>query len=201
MSNNKYGRVYYSTIVAPDEKRTFYYSYLELQDKLNELCREHTLKKAYVNLESYLEAFKGDNLCDFSYIGRSVILLFDNIALEICVHAVGMIECRTIRLGDIEIKSTKDFPPSNMGLKGDNSFYDLGNQFELSYEGQGVISVSVDETDCYPFSLEGFDEEKAEKAAEANSLPENIRFKLENGVEFGIYADAIEWFYVELKNS
>ena len=63
MSNQRFGKVNYSTIVTPDEEEgTFYYSYTELQDKLNELCKNHTLKKVYADLQGYLESFhQGEN--------------------------------------------------------------------------------------------------------------------------------------------
>ncbi len=200
MSNNRFGRVNYSTIITPNDESKWNYCYQALQNELNDLCKNHILKKVYVNLQGYLESFHHDkNYYDFSYFGGPVILIFDNIAIEIYVHGNGMIQHRIINLWDIKIKNSKDFPPSDMGLKGDNYFYNLGNQFQLSYEEQKVVSVLVDETDCYPFDLEGFDEQKAKVAEETNSLPNNIHFKLENGVDFGIYADCIEWFYIKLE--
>ncbi len=200
MSNKRFGKVNFSTIITPDNESKWYYSYKELQNELENICNNHTLKKVYAGLQGYLESFHQDkNYYDFSYFGGSVILLFDNIAIEICIHGTGMIECRKINLCDIKIKETKNFPPNDMGLKDDNYFYDLGNQFKLSYEEQKVVSVSVDKTNCYAFYLENFDVKKAEEAMEINSLPNNIHFKLENGVDFGIYADNIEYFYIELE--
>lgn len=199
MFDYRFGRVDYSTITTPNEERKWYYSNIELQDKLNNLCKNHTLKKVYADLRGYLESFHQDNnYYDFSYFGGPVILIFDNIAIELCVHGTGMVECRAINLWDVKIKSTKDFPPSNMGLVGDNYFYDLSEQFQLKYEGYTVEEVVVDNTDCYPFSLSRFDEEKAKKAEETNSLPNNVHFYLANGVDFGVYADDIEYFYIEL---
>ena len=200
MSYNRFGRVNYSTISTPETDHNWIYSYQELQDDLNNICKNHTLKKAYVSLQGYLESCnKSENYYDFSYSGGSVILILDNIAVEICIHAVGMVEYRRINLCDIKIKTTKDFPPSGMGLKGDNYFYDLGNQFQLTYEGQKVLSVIVDKTNCYAFYIEGFDEKKANIAEENECLPANIHFKLENGVDFGIYADWLEWFCIKLE--
>ena len=53
-------------------------------------------------------------------------------------------------------------------------------------------------TNCYLFPLKGFDEEIAQVAEKSNSLPNHIHFKLNNGVDFGIYADKLEYFYIEL---
>lgn len=199
MANQRFGKVNYSTIVTPDEEGQFYYSYTELQDKLNELCKNHTLKKVYADLQGYLEScHQGDNYYDFSCFGGPLLFVLDNIAIEICVHGKGMVEFRTINLWDIKIKSTKDFPPSNMGLDGDNYFYDLSEQFQLKYEGYTVQEVVVDNIDWHPFSLRRFDEEKAKIAEKTNSLPDHIHFHLSNGVDFGVYSDAIEDFYIEL---
>lgn len=199
MANQRFGKVNYSTIVTPDEEGQFYYSYTELQDKLNELCKNHTLKKVYADLQGYLESLQqGDNYYDFSCFGGPLLFVLDNIAIEICVHGKGMVEFRAINLWDIKIKSTKDFPPSNMGLVGDNYFYDLSEQFQLKYEGYTVQEVVVDNIDWHPFSLRRFDEEKAKIAEKTNSLPDHIHFHLSNGVDFGVYSDAIEDFYIEL---
>lgn len=199
MANQRFGKVNYSTIVTPDEEGQFYYSYTELQDKLNELCKNHTLKKVYADLQGYLESFhQGDNYYDFSCFGGPLLFVLDNIAIEICVAGKGMVEFRAINLWDIKIKSTKDFPPSNMGHDGDNYFYDLSEQFQLKYEGYTVQEVVVDNIDWHPFSLRRFDEEKAKIAEKTNSLPDHIHFHLSNGVDFGVYSDAIEDFYIEL---
>ena len=199
MANQRFGKVNYSTIVTPDEEGQFYYSYTELQDKLNELCKNHTLKKVYADLQGYLEScHQDDNYYDFSCFGGPLLFVLDNIAIEICVHGKGMVEFRAINLWDIKIKSTKDFPPSNMGLVGDNYFYDLSEKFQLKYEGYTVQEVVVDNIDWHPFSLRRFDEEKAKIAEKTNSLPDHIHFHLSNGVDFGVYSDAIEDFYIEL---
>lgn len=199
MANQRFGKVNYSTIVTPDEEGQFYYSYTELQDKLNELCKNHTLKKVYADLQGYLEScHQGDNYYDFSCFGGPLLFVLDNIAIEICVAGKGMVEFRAINLWDIKIKSTKDFPPSNMGHDGDNYFYDLSEQFQLKYEGYTVQEVVVDNIDWHPFSLRRFDEEKAKIAEKTNSLPDHIHFHLSNGVDFGVYSDAIEDFYIEL---
>ena len=57
----------------------------------------------------------------------------------------------------------------------------------------------MDRIDYYPFSLNGFDEKKAKESEQTNSLPNNIHFILDNGVDFGIYAEEMEYYYIELK--
>ena len=202
MSNHRFGKVNYSIITTSDEDYAWYYSYTDLQNELNELCQNRMLKKVFAGLQGYLESFHhSDSYYDFSYFGGPVLLIFDNIAVELCVHGMGMIQCRTINLWDVKIKSTKDFPPSDMGLVGDRYFYDLSSQFRLNYEDQMVERVTVANIDAYPFSLSGFDEEKAKLAEEANSLPDQVHFHLGNGVDFAVCSDSIEYYYIELKNS
>ncbi len=194
-------KVDYSMIITPDEKYTWYYSYLELQNRLNVLCKKHILKKVYVSLLSYLESLSRDkNYYSFSYLGGPVILIFDNTAIELCVHGIGMIQCREMNLWDVKIRNIKDAQPFDLDLFDDKYFYDLGKEFELQYEEQQVTEVIVDRIDYYPFDLTGFDEEKARVAEQTNCLPNHIYFKLDNGVVFGVCADEIEYFYIELEN-
>ena len=47
--------------------------------------------------------------------------------------------------------------------------------------------------------IRSFDEEKAKAAEENNSLPDHVHFHLRNGVDFGVYSEQIEYFYIELK--
>ena len=158
------------------------------------------LKKVYANLTGYLESMHQDkNYYDFSYVGGGVLLLFDALAVELFVHAVGMMRYRILDLRDIRIHETKDYPPGEAWVSDNTYYYDLSEQFALSFTDKTVLEVIVDATDCYPFPLEGFDEKRAALAERQNCLPENIHFKLDNGVDLGLYADCNEWFYIELK--
>ena len=200
MSNNGYGKVRYTIIALPDGECDWCYSFEKLQERLNAVCKSSVLKKVYVSLISYLESLsRKKNYCDFSYLGGHVVLIFDKVAIEICTHGVGMIQYREMNLWDVKIKSTKDFPPNDMSALEEKYFYDLEDEFELSYKGHCVTEVLVDRIDYYPFSLNGFDEKKAKESEQTNSLPNNIHFILDNGVDFGIYAEEMEYYYIELK--
>lgn len=200
MSSNRFGKVKFSAIMTPIEKGVWCYSYQELQDQLNEVCKNHTLKKAYADLEGYLESHHSDsNYYDFSYMGGPVILLFDNIGVEFCVDGVGLVQYRLLNLWDVKIKKHEECPCDDIGKIADNYFYDLSKQFQLSYEDQKVLEITVDPINTYPFIPHNFDREKAALAEKTSSLPTNIHFHLGNGVDFGIYGDHIENFYIELK--
>ncbi len=199
MSNHGYGRIQYSVITIPNEELSWCYSYQELQKELDSLCKNHKLEKVYVRLENYLacEHYDG-NYCNFD-IRSDTLIVLDNAAIELCIHGEGMIQYRIIDFQDIKIKNTKDYPPSNLVLARETYYYDLSTDFELSYEGLEIVSVLVDKTAYYVFSLDGYDEEKADVAAHEKRLPNGVHFYLENGVDFGICADDIEYFYIKLK--
>ena len=200
MVYHEFDKVNYSTIVTPDSARKFYYSYAELQGELNELCRKHTLKKVYVSLHGYLEStYQRENYYDFSDFGGLVILILDNTAIEFCIYGTGLVACRSMNLWDIRITNEKDLPPSDMWIRKNYYFYDLSKQFLLKYEDHTVQKVVVDNIDYYAFKSRGLDENKAKIAAETSALPDCVHFYLSNGVDFGIYSDAIEYFHIELK--
>ena len=193
-----FDKVNYLTITMPDDEFIWCYSYRKLQDRLNELCKNHTLKKVYVSLISYLESYSHDiNYYSFSYLGGPVILIFDNVAIELCVHGVGLVQYREMNPWDVRVRKKYDFPPDDEYVF-ERYFYDLGKEFVLKYEEQRVNEVIVDRTDCYVFDVNGFDEGRAQAAEKANMLPNGMRFRLANGVDFAVCADEIEYFYIEL---
>lgn len=199
MDNLGFEKVNYLTVTTPDIEYIWCYSYLELQNKLNELCKNHTLKKVYVNLISYLESYSHNkNYYSFSYLGGPVILVFDNVAIEFCVHGEGLVQYKEMNLWDVRVRKNYDLPPDDEYIF-DRYFYDLGKQFELQYEEQQITEVIVDRTDSYVFDVSGFDKVKANAAEKANMLPNGMHFRFANGVDFGVYADDIEYFYIELK--
>lgn len=191
-------KVNYLTVTTPDIEYIWCYSYLDLQDRLNELCKNHTLKKVYASLIGYLESYSHNkNYYDFSYLGGPVILIFDNVAIEFCIHGVGLVKYREMNPWDVKVRKSYDLPPDDEYIF-NRYFYDLGKQFELQYEEQQVNEVIVDRTDCYVFDVSGFDEERAQAAEKANLLPNGMHFRLANGVDFAVCADEIEYFYIEL---
>jgi hypothetical protein len=191
-------KVNYLTVTTPDIEYSWCYSYLDLQDRLNELCKNHTLKKVYVNLISYAESYSQDiNYYSFSYLGGPAILIFDNVAIEFCIHGVGLVKYREMNPWDVKVRKSYDLPPDDEYIF-DRYFYDLGKQFELQYEKEQVNKVIVDRTDYYAFDVNGFDEERVQASEKANILPKGMHFRLANGVDFAVCADEIEYFYIEL---
>lgn len=194
-----FGRMEYSTIKIDETEPLWCYSAKELQCVLNDLCRDHTLKTVYVDLRGYVESLRNDeNFIDLSHLGGPIVLLFDTLAIELFIHADGMVQYRVCQLHNIKISSANDYIPENIGFIGGNHYRDLKDQFELRFEEQRVESVSVDSIDCYPFDLSDFDKEKAEAAQEINDLPSAIHLKLQNGVDFTLYGE-IEYYSIKLK--
>jgi hypothetical protein len=132
-------------------------------------------------------------------MGGTVLMVFsDNIALELDIRAEGMIAHRFHNVSDLTFQTTKDFPPSDMVLS-EKYFFDIKDEFALSFENTHIETVAVDGTNTYAFSAKNFDEEKAVLAMYQNKLPANIHFILDNGIKFSLFGDAIEYFIIYLE--
>ncbi len=190
----------YSSIFTPDHEPVFSYSYKELQHLLNGFCKDMILKKVYADLWGYVDSFgHKDNFYDFSYMGGPVLLLFDKIVLELRVEGEGMVQYRTMRPWEIRIRKTFGLVPLESGTLRQNYYYDLGQQFLLTYEDQKILGVTVESTHTYSFLMRNFDEIKAQTACKGNRLPNNIYFHLGNGIDFCMIPDQLEYFYIELR--
>jgi hypothetical protein len=73
---------------------------------------------------------------------------------------------------------------------------ELRDYFEEEYSGKRIIRAEVKHTDMWGFSLEVFDEERADNAAAANGLPERIVFHLANDVQLKLICDDLEYCYI-----
>ena len=200
MSYHGFGRIPYTTIISKRPEYIWSYSNTELEETFNALLQGKRLKKVFTGLCGYIDgAQREENYYDFTYMGGTVLMVFShNIALEIAIHAEGMIEYRIHSVSDLEFHHTKDFPPEDLVLS-EKYFYDMKEVFELTYEGEFIDAVQVDGADTYAFSARNFDQEKATLAMYQKKLPTNLHFKLSNGVDFGIYGDVIEYFDIYLK--
>jgi len=126
------------------------------------------------------------------------MLIFDNnVALELNIHADGMISHRVHLVEDLQFYTTKDIPPSE--LSSERYFYDLNTEIELCYEKQTVCNVRVGRTNSYPYPLNGFDENLARQAEKRNELPSVIGFVLSNETVLNLIPSKIENYYIEFK--
>ena len=200
MSAKYRDKIEYSIIETSDKEMEWIYSNQEFQIILNDLCQGKILKRIFASLEGVLESLNFDTNCfDFSYMGASVLIIFDSSAVEICIHGEGMVAYRILNLYDIKIiRETKDYPPND--FRDDIYYYDLSNNFDPQITDRIVEKVTVEGTDSFPFSLHGFDEDKAMLAELEGCLPNNIIFSMDNNTELGLYSDVIEYFFVSLKS-
>lgn len=200
MSYYSFRKVWYTTITSNNPDYTWNYSCEELENTLNKMLISKMVKKVFVNLDGYLEGAKREeNYYDFSYMGGTVLMIFsDNLALELDIRAEGMIAHRFHNVSDLTFQTTKDFPPSDMVLS-EKYFFDIKDEFALSFENTYIEAVAVDGTNTYAFSAKNFDKEKAVLAMYQNKLPANVHFVLNNGVKLSLFGDAIEYFNLYLE--
>ncbi|MBQ9942678.1 MAG: hypothetical protein IJP03_06710 [Christensenellaceae bacterium] len=201
MSHSFY-KVRYTTIISNDSPFVWNYSCDELENILNTMLTGKTLKKVFSNLNGYLEGDgRTENYYDFSYMGGTILLVFsEDIALELDIHAEGMIAHRFHKVSGLTFQVAEDYPPDDM-LLNDKYFFDLREEFALAlpFEGTQILGVSVDGTSTYAFSAKGFDKKKATLAMNRNKLPSNIHFALDNGVKLSLLGDPIEYFNLALE--
>lgn len=196
---SRFGSVHYSFISYDDSNVKWCYSAEMLEKELNEKCCGQTVTNIYADLNAYLESMHwSENFYDFSYMGDAILVFFEKTVLVIYIHGLGMIKYGFLDIWDVKVKETIDYVPNNLGFKDDNSFYNLNNQFYLKYTGSKIIDIDVERTNCYPFPLSSFDEERAEQAEKKNDLPKSINLNFENKVKVMFIADEIEGFYMKL---
>lgn len=191
-------KVKYTIIKTSDKEMEWIYSNKELQDILNRLFQGKVLKKIYATLEGVLDSFRFEtNYFDFSYMGACILLIFESSAVEVCIHGEGMVAYRILNLYDIKIiQETKDYPPTD--FREDFYYYDLSDDIVPQITEHIVEKITVEGTDSFPFSLSGFDEDKAGLAELEGCLPNNIILSMDNDTELGLYADSIEYCFVKV---
>lgn len=200
MSYHSFGKVLFTTITSNNPEYSWNYSCDDFEQALSVLLTDKTLKKVFVGLDGYLEGAKREeNYYDFSYMGGTVLMVFsENVALELDVRAEGMIAHRFHKVSDLTFRTTKDYPPNDMVLS-EAYYFDIKDEFALSFEDTRITMVKVDGTNTYAFSAKGFDEEKATLAMYQNKLPANVHFVLDNNVKISLFGDAIEYFNLYLE--
>ena len=191
-------KIKFSIIRFPEEDFIWSYSAKELNKIIADTCIGQKLKKVYTSLYGYSEALhRGANYCDFSYLGGTVIMVFDSVAICFRIHVSGMVEYLILNPWDIKPRAQFDLLPEDR-FENDIYFYDMGEEFEFKYEEMTVVSVAVEGTNTYPFYLQGFDVGVAALATKQCDLPRGIKFNLDNGVVFDLYGDWMEYFIMEL---
>ena len=193
-----YRKHHYNIIRIEDSEWNWCYSADELEKTLNDLCRGQKLLHCMAELCGYLEAaVRGDNFLDLSYMGGNTLMIFDKTVIEFDIRVEGLIGYRIVKPWNMSIRPIYDYIPEGY-VTNPIYFCDVKNKFKLEYEGQTVCDVKIDHTNTWGFPATGFDDEKANIAAEANDLPNAIHFALSNGVDFSLLADTLEFYMIEL---
>ena len=193
----EHGKIEYYEIHLPEHELETVYSAEELCADLSSLLTGKTLKKILVGLYGFIDSSQHtENSLDFSYMGGASLLLFDNLAVELCIHAEGMIQYHVY--DDIDpgafVKKTGYAPEDT--YSSDTYFYDIAPLLTLKYENSWVKSVEVFPTDTWPFSQSWFDEAKAEASGH---LPNLIKLNMSNGVRVCFQGDSIEYYFMWLE--
>lgn len=164
---------FYTIKIESQKELSWVYSATEFRDALHKEFNGQKLNRLFVSLYGYLASSKrSDNLLDFSYRGGTLLAVFERSVLELVIHVEGMIQYRILPLHEVKIPKygRTDYPPSDTGFNGDD-YYDLSNEFDVTFVDTVTKGVEVDKTGVYPFDLEGFDEALAAEAEQRGDLP------------------------------
>ena len=193
----EHGKIEYYEIHLPEHELETSYSAEELCANLSSLLTGKTLKKVFVGLYGFIDSSQyTENSLDFSYMGGVCLLLFDGLAVELCIHAEGMIQYHVYYDVDPSafVKKT-GFAPEDT-YSSDFYFYDIAPLLSLKYENSQVMTVDVFPTDTWPFPQKWFDEEKAEASG---YLPNLIKLNMSNGVRVCFEGNSIEYYSMWLE--
>ncbi|MBR6209513.1 MAG: hypothetical protein IKQ69_11010 [Oscillospiraceae bacterium] len=193
----EHGKIEYYEIHLPEHELETAYSAEELRSDLSSLLTGKTLRKIYVDLYGFIDSSqRTENSLDFSYMGGASLLVFEDLAVELCIHAEGMIRYHVFY--DIDpgafVKKT-GFAPEET-YSSNSYFFDIAPQLSLKYENSWVKEIEVIPTDTWPFSQSWFDEEKAEASGH---LPNLIKLNMSNGVRVCFEGDSIEYYFMWLE--
>ena len=194
---NEHGKIDYYEIDLPEKEYTTAYSAAELKEELSRLLAGKSLKKMYVALYGYIDSRQyDDNRISFHYMGGSDLLIFDDTAVELCIHGEGMIRYRVFDNFDAGcVVKKRGYAPEDSYTK-TSYFFDLATVLALQFEDTSLKTIEIDSTDMWPFSQSWFDEEKA---SASNDLPNIVKFHMSNDVQICFAGDSIEYYYMYLE--
>ena len=192
-----HGRIEYYEINLPEHELKPAYSAEELRADLSSLLTAKTLRKVFVALYGYIDSSqRTENSLDFSYMSGACLLVFDDLAIELCIHAEGMIRYHVFY--DINpsafVKKT-GFAPEDT-YSSSSYFVDIAPLLNLKYENSWVKTVEEFPADTWSFQQSWFDEAKAEASG---NLPNLIKLNMSNGVRVCFEGDSIECYFMWLE--
>lgn len=172
------------------------YSARDFQKYLNQQVKGLVLEKLYITFDEYMDGSCCDRShFDLSFEGGYVLLVFNKLAVEFAIHVEGMVEYSFFLPDEIKIEEIYGYEPDRYDPVFTN-VVELQDCFDAEYTGKRVVRVEVRHTDTWGFWQEGFDEERADKAATANDLPERICFHLANDTLVQLICDDLEYCHI-----
>ncbi len=163
------------TFDFPDKDFEWCYSAKAFYESLNNLCLGKSIKTIYVSATNYADPLRVEENYVNYYVGSELIIQFDDILLDLLIFASGLFKWRVFDKAEYTLTG----PTLKFIEDGDEEFCDIGNvygAFKADYTAV-INMVHVNETDCWPWDANGFDESKLGNPIE---LPETILFQLSN---------------------
>ena len=202
MSMRRFGKIEYTEITIPDyvegAPMKWCYSAKELQEELSQKFIGHKLIAVYVGLDGYLNSFHLEtNYIDMSYLFGGCIVLFDNAVLDLGLHVAGEFNYRIIPPYLVKRRTRKDYAPDDYNALLDCYVNIENHDITVEIANQAVTDITVPGMDMWAFSIDGFDEEKADAAAQANDLPAEIDIHTEK-YTIRIIGDDIEYYVLKI---
>ena len=191
--------VFYTVKKPPLAGGSWVYSAAAFEETLSKRCEGECIKRMLVSLYGWLDAReKREGFFDFSYYGGTLLFLLESTALELIIHTQGIMRYRFIPLCEVEVSERAVWERSrNEAWYTPDAFRDVGEDIGLYRVDTRINGVNVERTDCYPFSISGFDESRAEEAEARNDLPSSVILHLVDK-KLCLCGDEIEYFYLEL---
>lgn len=124
----------------------------------------------------------------------AVMIVTDSFSFEFCIHGEGLASGAFYSSDKIAAEECYgSFPEYSREKK---YFYDLVYLFEYQFADKIIKQINVDGTYVQAFSLNGFDENKADYYSSHQDLPKNIHFITEDDIDICFCADYTEYFNI-----
>ena len=194
---------YYTIKIDSQQEMSWVYSAADLQKQLSAAFQGQSLKKLFVSLYGYLDYSKRrDDYLDFSYMGGTLLLVFDHSVLELVIHVEGMMEYRIMPAWEVKIpkQGTVDWPPEDMWIRSTSCYYyNLGQEVAPYCFERVIRAITVNKSDIYPFSLRGWDEIQGKEAEKRGDLPQSIELHMDGGACLYLCGEELEYFYIQFE--
>ena len=166
------------TFNLPSKDFEWCYSANAFNNELNEICKGKKIESIYVSATNYADPLMvaKENYVNY-YVGSEIFIQLEGVLLNLLIFACGLFRWRVFDNSEVSVSG----PRLDFIQDGYNEFcniHDVYNAFKLDYRDSKIEEVAVQDTDCWPWDADGFDESQLGNPVE---LPEKVFFKLENG--------------------